>query len=76
MNGRDIQILPENRHINSYLDPESINYYETLINRNGFQVIEINSCYGDINLAVSQNYSAFLEEKYDDDLNIEESTQS
>ena len=68
--------MPRDKHVNAYLDPDSINYYETLFNRAGVQVLEINTCLGAISIGVSQNYSAFLDEKYDSTLAIDESTHS
>jgi hypothetical protein len=76
VNGRDFSILPKDKHVNAYLDPNSINYYEALFNRDGFVVFEVNTCYGDVNLGISQNYSGFLDEIYDDDISLEESTHS
>ncbi len=58
-------MMPMDRIMHGFLDPGSINYYETIIKSKGQVVIEMTSCLGDMEFGYSQDYDNFLNEKYE-----------
>ena len=57
ISGRDMIILPLDHSVNGFIEPESINYYESLIPEKGYVIVEMSSCVGDMRFGYSQNYA-------------------
>jgi hypothetical protein len=48
INGRDMVLSPLDHALNTYIEPNSINYFETIIPYDGFALVEMSSCIGDM----------------------------